>query len=86
MATKSTAINSTGWTEIADLTHEYLRHLVLSREEEIDFDIAYDPNPTTAILRITSSFLAIELDYFPSGGKIYAKSVSGTATIVANWS
>ena len=85
MSTKTTAINASTWTEIANFVGINVREMSISREEEVDFDIAYAPLDSTAFYRVTKSFIAFETEHMPSGGKVFAKTVSGNATIVVNW-
>ena len=85
MSTRTTSINSSTWTEIADFIGVVVKYMTVSREEETDFEIAYDPNPTTAICKVTKSFIAFDTSTIPSGGKVYAKAITGSATIVVNW-
>lgn len=85
MSTITTTINSEAWTTIANFSGVLAQHISITREEQVDFEIAYDPNPTTPICKVTTSCLGVETKHIPSGGKIYAKTLSGTATIVLNW-
>lgn len=85
MTVITTAINSETWTQIASFVGVLAKYMTISREENVDFEIAYDPYPTTPVCKVTHSFLGVETKIIPSGAKVYAKTISGTATIIVNW-
>ena len=72
---------------VADFTGKYVRQVILTREEETTLSIAYSESASVPQFILTPSFLGIEIQANPSGGKIYAKTNDSgkTSSVVVNW-
>jgi hypothetical protein len=77
---------TTDWSLVADFTGKYVKYMSVSREEEVELQIGFGNSaPSAAEFIVTQSFIAIRTRRVPSGSKVWARVLEGTADVVVNY-